>query len=176
MAKPTSTLNKSYALLNEAHQAYTEVTSEESRSFFALKLQICIFHYETCQEMVSFLRNKHEGFAGKVALKRLLHLLWEYENAFGPLLKDIRDLAEKSSRTFSEAELRAERKTWSSQLSQLRGWTQIRNKATGHFDKDRHLQFSLIDSIDPEAVMTASLAVLSFNSKILLILRQLGDA
>ena len=66
--------------LEDSLRHYEEAPKGLAREFVELKLQGCIFQYDVCAEMVSFVRNKPTGFAAAVALKGLVLRLYEYDS------------------------------------------------------------------------------------------------
>ena len=173
MTDINDTLRKAHDLLNEAYDEYSNAPSTLARQFYKMKLQACIFQYGVCAEMVS-LNNGSSGFARKVALKGLIHQLFEYCKVSKQLVKRAKDLSAEKGFDVSDSNLRAEARKWREQFQKLEKWSEIRNRATGHYDKNTDSQIKSLETIDPEQVMAVSTAFLSYNMELLKFIREVG--
>jgi hypothetical protein len=162
--------------LNQSLAEYQEGSLELATEFLELKLQAAMFQYEICAEMVSFVRNGPVGFARNVALKGLIHRLYEYDQLLSAdLIRRLLALAKARGAEIEGADIKAERKKWRDQLARLKKWSDIRNQATGHYDKDIAKQVQLVQGISQEEVMSVTQAFLLFNMSILTILKNAGS-
>ncbi|CAN7481742.1 hypothetical protein LJR084_003379 [Variovorax sp. LjRoot84] len=76
--------------------------------------------------------------------------------------------------TVSQAAYRAVRKECRTQLTTLRGWSGVRNKATGHYDEDTADQVRMLDTIDIDDVMAVFNASMRINREFLALLKDAG--
>jgi len=174
MTDPVSMLHDAHDQLNQAHEIYASSPTDLAKEFDQLKLQACIFQYEVCAEMHSFITTDPSGFARKIALKGLIHQLYEYESVNGDFVKRVKALALKRGFEISDSALRSERRKRRSEFQHLRDWVTIRNKATGHYDKNTEAQINLLETIDPDQVMGVCDAFFSCNMEFLKMLREVG--
>jgi len=161
--------------LNQSLLEYESTTSELATEFRELKLQATIFQYEICTEMVSFQRNQPAGFSRNVALKGLIHRLYEYDQLLSShLINRLLSLARARGVAIESSEIKAERKKWREQLGKLQKWSDVRNQATGHYGKDIASQVRVVKAISEEDVMSVTQAFLAFNISILTIMKNAG--
>lgn len=161
--------------LNAAHADFKSSTSELEDDFRNIRLQALIFQYEVCHEMGNIIRAKPEGFALSVALKGLVHKLYEYDRAFNSyLFKRTIALATARGIKFDKQAFAAERKKWRNELKGLAKWSTVRNKVTGHYDPDLSLQVQLIEQIHLDEVIAVFEGFLQVNVALLKTLRDAG--
>lgn len=161
--------------LNQSLLEYESNSSILAIEFLELKLQATIFQYEICTEMVGFQRNQSVGFSRNVALKGLIHRLYEYDQLLSShLINRLLSLAKARGIAIESSEIKAQRKKWREQLGKLHKWSEIRNQATGHYGKDIASQVQLVKAISEEEVMSVTQAFLAFNISILTIMRNAG--
>ena len=161
--------------LEDSLRHYEDAPAGVAREFVELKLQACIFQYDVCAEMVSFIRNKPKGFAASVALKGLVLRLYEYDDLMNTtLIPRLLALAEARSVPFDRASVKSARTQWKTELSRLKRWSSFRNQVAGHYGKDLKAQVALLKELDPTEVMTVTRAFLSFNMALLVGLRDAG--
>ena len=161
--------------LEDSLRHYEEAPKGLARECVELKLQGCIFQYDVCAEMVSFVRNKPTGFAAAVALKGLVLRLYEYDSLLNSnLIPRLLALTEARSVPFNRSTVKHLRAQWRAELNRLRRWSDVRNQAAGHYDKALESQVRLLKQLDPDEVMTVAKAFLSFNMALLVGLRDAG--
>lgn len=168
-------LSSSHDQLNSAYVIYAEKHQGLAGAFDEIKLQTTIFQYEICVEMVSFVKNNPTGFARCVALKGIVHKLFEYDLLLkGALVKRVNDLADARGLGPSSIDLKAEKKKFNPQFQMLEKWSGIRNVATGHYDRNTTDQVSSLANINPEEVMQVCAAFLTYNMGFLKRLKEVG--
>jgi hypothetical protein len=118
--------------------AYGEYEAREAIpiEFNAMRLQASIFQYDICVEMASLLRNSPTGFARSVALKRLVHSLFEYDQTLNQHIPRLLDLMRVRKLPIDQQAIKAQRKIWQTEFRRLRAWSGARNFATGHYSPD----------------------------------------
>ena len=162
-------------LLNQSLIEYEAQSSGPASEFFELKLQAAMFQYEICAEMACFVRSNPIGFARNVSLKGLIHRLYEYDQLLSThLISRLLVLAKARGADIESADVKTERKKWRAQLGRLKRWSDVRNQATGHYGRDIARQIQLVKSVSQEEVMSVTEAFLSFDLRILNILRTAG--
>ena len=161
--------------LEDSLRHYEEAPNSLAEEFVELKLQACIFQYDICAEMIAFLRNKPTGFAAAVALKGLVHRMYEYDDLLNTtFIPRLLSLAEIRGIPFDRASAKQARILWKSELVRLKKWKDIRDETAGHYGKDMKRQVELLKQIDPGEVMKVAKAFLSFNMSLLVGLRAAG--
>ncbi len=65
--------------LNDSYLHYKSGADGLAQEFIEIKLQVCIFQYDVCVEMINVLRNQPTGFAAGVALKGLVLRIFEFD-------------------------------------------------------------------------------------------------
>jgi hypothetical protein len=173
---PEVLLRKGERLLNAALADYEATpTSRLAREFHELRMQAAIFHFDVCYEVVSLWRNEPVDLAEKVALKNIIHKLYEYEQVLGQRLTTrILALARARRIYVDGAFVKTERQKWKAQLKKLRSWSDIRNQTAGHYGSDIPRQIELLKQIDRQEVTNVVAAFLSFNISVLRVLRDAG--
>lgn len=170
-----TSLKKCEVSLNLAYKRFEEGQDSMDRDFYAIKLQCCIFQFDLNRELLSVLTNRCEGLAEAVALKGLVHKLFEYESLMRTSLRHrIMGLASSRGIVVNKAaldELDAQSKP---ALKQLRKWVHVRNKAAGHYDSDIGLQVEMIRSLKHDEVIDIALDFIKYNMGLLIILRDTG--
>lgn len=175
MADLEEMLKSSQEQLNAAYAVYSETHPGLAGEFDEIKLQTTIFQYEMCVEMVSFVKNNPTGFARSVALKGVVHKLFEYDLLMkGALVKRVTDLAEARGVGPSSIDLKAEKKKLNPQFQVLEKWSGIRNAATGHYDRNTAAQVSWLANINASEVMQVCAAFLTYNIAFLKRLKEVG--
>ncbi|RON43374.1 hypothetical protein BK666_20020 [Pseudomonas frederiksbergensis] len=170
-----NTLITAHDRLNSAYTQYECTTDELARKFYELVLQSCIFQYEICVEMASIIRNKPMGFSLNVALKGLVHRLFEYNKILeSQIIKKLLHLCSTRNILIDRTEIKSERKKWKSEFHKLESWAATRNYATGHYDPNFEKQMMAVLNIELTEVMDVCAAFISFNMSILKILLKAG--
>jgi len=168
-------LSKAQQNLNETLADYEAESSTLGQDFQELKLQASMFQYEICAEMLGLQRNKPNGFARVIALKGLIHRLYEYDKLLNKhLIRRMLALATSRGITVDSKEIKNLRKQWKLELGKLQQWSDIRNETTGHYGHDIARQVQLLKSISPAEVMSVTQAFLRFNMGILLVIKNAG--
>jgi len=169
-------LSRAQDNMNGALVEYEALSSMLSLEVRELNLQACIFQYEICAEMAGLIRNRPVGFAISIALKGLVHRIYEYDQLLSKhLINRFLALAAVRSVPIDSADLKALRKQWKLELAKLKQWSDIRNETTGHYSKNIARQVALLKSINFSEVMSVAQAFLQFNMDILKIMKRAGD-
>ena len=175
MSDIDSILNSAQDRLNLSLSEYEDDSSMLAHEFRQLKLQASIFQYEICVEMAGFIRNNPQGFSRNIALKGLIHRIYEYDSLLNShLVHRMLSLAKERGMKIDSSDIKSEKKKWKGQLNRLKKWSDIRNEATGHYGKNLISQVNLVKSIDENEVMSVTQAFLSFNMSVLRVLLDAG--
>ncbi|MBL9169904.1 MAG: hypothetical protein JNN07_19365 [Verrucomicrobiales bacterium] len=162
MQKPfllSNSVQQAEDILNRCVAEYEAASDADSREFYALKVQISIFYYDVILGMLSVGRNKSKGFAQAVALKSLVHNLYEYDQQMSrTLIPRIRAYAIKRKHPFVTSAIRAEKAKWKEQFDTIRGWKSVRDTATGHYGQDIDRQIQLLNTLVQEEVLSVASA------------------
>ena len=168
-------LSRAQDNVNRALAEYEAPSSTLAIEFRELKLQMCIFQYEICAEMAGLIRNRPSGFALSVALKGLVHRLYEYDQLLSKhLINRLLALAKARGVPIDSADLKALRKQWKLELAKLTQWSDIRNETTGHYSKNIVRQVALLKGVRFSEVMDVAQAFLQFNMGILKVMKSAG--
>jgi hypothetical protein len=147
-----------------------------AREFFELRLQATIFQYDICYEFSAQWHAEPQGFAQKVALKNLVHKLYEYDVAVAErITRRILSLAEERGLSVDRDLVRSERRKWRKELAQLRQWSSLRNQASAHYGKDVGEQVTLIARLEHDEVFSVAKAFLAFNNFVCKLLANVGQ-
>ena len=147
-----------------------------AREFYELRLQAAIFQYDICFEFCAQWHAEPQGFAQKVALKNLVHKLYEYDVAVAErITKRILTLAEERGLSVDRDLIRSERKKWQQEFSQLRQWASLRNQTSAHYGKDIAEQVALIGQLRHDDVISVAKAFLAFNNFVCKLLASVGQ-
>ena len=160
--------------LNAAFAKFRTQNSVLAHEFDAIKLQASIFQFEIGMQYAGLIAIEPKGFALRVALKGLAHMLFSYEEARGSLLKRLRRLAESRQIELDEAALRATRRELKTVLESIATWRTLRNKAAAHYDFESDEQFEQVAAVEEPAVFQAATAVLKANMEFLKLLKAVG--
>ena len=159
------------ASLNLAIAEYEAPCDADSKEFFLLKIQVLIFYYDVMAALVSFARNKPKGFAMSLALKSLVHNLYEYDQQLNRTLAPrILRYASRRRKPIDTVALKLEKGKWRSQLAELRTWKDVRNAAAGHYDQDINHQIALLKTLEPKVVFSVASAFIEYSAFILQLL------
>ena len=173
--KMASVSAEAAVFLNRAHEQFKNARTPDTKSFYALTLQMTIFHYEMTLEMSSLLNQKPAGFAAQVAIKDMIHKLFEYEGTMrGSHLKKIIELGERRGFTDAQDTVRKIKKDAGTVFSSIQKYSRLRNKATGHYDSVIEDQVAAIESIDTDAAQQTIGEFLKFNMEVLSFLKDIG--
>jgi hypothetical protein len=165
------TVHQVETALNRAFAEYEASSDADSKEFFFLKVQTLIFYYDVMAGMVSIGLNKSKGFAQAVALKSLVHSLYEYDKQMNrTLVPRVIEYASKRKKPIDASEIKSEKKKCRVQLAKLRSWRSVRDTATGHYGKDIELQIDLLKTIDQEEVFSVASAFVDYCGFILQLL------
>lgn len=168
-------LRKSEENLNNAYRRFVDA-KPYSQEFFEIRLQCCIFQFDLLREMVSVLKEVPKGFAESVALKGIVHRLFEYDLLIRTSLRPRLILLAKNRNveidSISLIELERQSRP---ALKTLRKWIDVRNKAAGHYDANLRLQVDLIKSLEIGQIMDVASEFIRYNLALLIILRDVGE-
>ena len=154
-------LRAAHDQLNSTYAMYERRDAGLSSEHLEIGMQLAIFNYELNVEMAGFVRNRPSAFAQSVALKGLVHKLFEYDQLLSShLVRRLDLLAKASGVAVASVDLKTERKKWKEELKKLKGWSSIRNSATGHYDKDTSKQVALVKALSANEVLEVALAFL----------------
>lgn len=125
MSDSEEALKRAECNLNAAYADYKQPsTTGLALDFREIKLQASIFHYEMCFEMCNLIRNNPRGFALAVALKGLIHKLYEYDKASNShISKRLKLLATNRGIEVDQRLISIERKKWRVELNKLAEWS-----------------------------------------------------
>lgn len=176
MEKWEDILDKAEALLSSALSDFEQSRANPlAREFYELRLQGAMFHYDLVYDIVSLWTHEPSGFAEKLALKTIIHKLYEYEQILsGRLIARMLALAHARNIPIPSGAVKDERKKWKAQLGRLQSWSRLRNEASGHYGKDIRSQVQLLQGVRRVEVVEVLEALLSFNVYVLKILRAAG--
>jgi len=134
-----------------------------------------MFGYEVVRDITSLWERQPPGFALPVALKGLVHKLYEYDKALSQrLIRRLVTLAVARSISITAADIRSERKKWKAELNRLSKWADLRDKTSGHYDDDIAEQVRLLKELERDEVIKATYALISFNLFVLKALAAVG--
>jgi hypothetical protein len=165
--------------LNRAVSAYEAASDPDTQEFFLLKVQVLIFYYDAIAGIASVGHNKPTGFAKAVALKSLVHSLYEHDRQLNrTLIPRVMRYASTRRKPVDTSAIKTERRKWRDQLARLRAWKEIRDGATGHYGQDIEHQIRLLKTIDQEEVLSVATAFIEYSAFILHLLphRKRSDA
>lgn len=176
MKQLANLLRASAERLNKALADYEmPANSTFAREFYELRTQAAIFNYDVTYDVVSLWRNAPTGFSEKVALKSLIHKLYEYDEVLSKyLVARMLKLAQARDIHIAGTTIKAERQKWRAQLSTLKSWSSLRNQTSGHYGKDTTAQVALLKQLQRDEVMNVAVAFLSFNIAMLKLLASIG--
>ena len=150
-------------------------SSAAASEFYELKLQACIFNYDISRAIVSLWKDQPTDFALNVALKDVVHKLYEYDQALsGRLVNRVLALARQRNAEATVEDIKNERKKWREQFAKLRAWSDLRNQTSGHYGKDIARQVQLIKQLNIKEVHAVAIAFLSYNVAVLKTLAGIG--
>lgn len=157
--------------LNESLSQFEQAPNDEAKSFVGFQLQVYIFQYDISAEMINILRNSPKGFASSVALKGLVLRLFEYDLLLDKdLIPKLLVFAKCRDVPINSAEIKMLRKKWKFEFTELKAWSDVRNKAAGHYNSDIEIQVALLKTLTRDSVMTVVRGVIGFNSDLLMLL------
>jgi hypothetical protein len=176
MKSPAVLLKQSEDRLNAALRDYeVPPISRLAREFYELRVQAAIFNYDVSYDTTALWQAEPSGFAEKLALKNLVHRLYEYDQLMQKhLVRRLLQLAKERRVEIDTEQLKTCKKKWKEQFKRLQGWSAVRNKATGHYGSDLKEQVSLLQSLQRREVMDVVQAFLSYNIDLLNVLKDAG--
>jgi hypothetical protein len=168
-------LQSAHKQLNAAYAVYLKKHTGLAGEFDEIKLQTTIFQYELCVEFFSFVKNNPSDFARSVSLKGIVHKLFEYDLLMkSNLIKRVIALADARGLAKPSIDLKTEKRKFLSQFQKLEKWANIRNVATGHYDRNTVEQVTALTMIDAAEVMEVCTAFLTYNMAFLKFLAEVG--
>jgi hypothetical protein len=161
--------------LNKSYEHYNKPGSAVAREFVEIKLQLCIFQYDICVEMVGLMRNRPTGFAVSVALKGMVLRLFEFDLLMKQhLYPRLKALALAREIEVDEAGIKQLKRDWKTEFADLQKWHDVRNQAAGHYGKDFPRQVALLEGLQYDHVVGVMLAFLHYSRGLWMILRDAG--
>jgi hypothetical protein len=171
MASVTVIVREVEASLNRALAAYEAASDAETREFYLIKLQAYIFLYDVGAGMAAIGINKPTGFAQALALKSLVHNLYEYDQQINrELVPRIVRYASIRKKPIDRSTIKAIRDKWRNQLAKLKTWKSVRDSATGHYGRDIAYQVKLLKGLRQEEVLSVATTFFDFNKSIIQLL------
>ena len=160
------------SLYEELHQP---CTSKEHRKFCLLKVQAAIVQFELCSGLLQYVMAQYNCFASKVALKGLIHIIFEYKKSLkSHHIKTLMDLCDSKNFDSEKEKLTLLTKQYKEAISQIDQFRNLRNKATGHYEDDIEKQVSLIESLSEDDCLELLKKFNLFHKEILKSLRRIG--
>ena len=154
--------------LNRALAEYEASVDADTKEFLLIKVQAFIFYYDLMTAMVSVGHNNPKGFAQAVALKSLVHSLYEYDHQINrTLVPRILRYASKRKKPIDTVAIKAGRDKWREQIAKLKTWKAVRDIATGHYDSNIERQIDLLRGLDQKEVLWVATAYAEYTSFIL---------
>ena len=164
-------LNQAYADVNRQH------ASLEETEFHRLKIQFDIIHFQAFSAMISILKAEPHTFARKVALKEILHMIYEYKGTVTQHhIWRLCQLGEYKGAYDTVTRLRELVRDFRDEFKSLDEYKTLRDKATGHYDQDISVQIAAIERIDEDAALAHALAFAEFQGRFAVLLREIGRA
>lgn len=162
--------------LNKAHIEYSQpFTSGEHHKFYLLKVQAALIQFELSSEMVKYCKTKWPSFASKVALKDMLHKIFEYKKTLkNHHINTINELADSKCLGDEKTKLSKISKQYRTAINKIDQYKPLRNVAGGHYDRDISKQLSCIESIVEDEAIKIIKDFLSYNKKVLELFRDIG--
>lgn len=163
-------------ILNKTYIEYSHpFTSGEHRKFCLLKMQTASIHFELCSEMMEFCKTQSASFARKVALKNIIHKIFEYKKSLkNHYIKTINELAESKCLVDEKIKLSQVSKQYRKAINKIDEYKPLRNAASGHYDPDISKQLCHIDSIVEDEALKLIEVFLSYNREVLALFRDIG--
>lgn len=168
-------VTKAQINLNDSYLHYKSDVAGLAKEFIEIKLQICIFQYDVCVEMINVLRNQPTGFAVGVALKGLVLRIFEFDLILrGALLPRLLALAKERDVDIGDS-VKQLKNYWKLELHQLQSWHHVRNHAAGHYGLDLQKQVAALEGLSVDKVLKISNGFLNFTQGLFKILRDAGS-
>jgi hypothetical protein len=176
MQTPAELLKQSEERVNNAlRDLETPPSRTLAREFYELRVQAAIFNYDIAFDITSIWRAEPHGFAEKVALKNLVHRLYEYDQLMQKhLMRRLMKLARDREIEVDTVLLKASKRKWKQQFKRHLSWAAVRNKTSGHYGHDLQEQVLLLKSLNSAEVMDVVQAFLSYNVSVLNIFKNVG--
>jgi hypothetical protein len=152
-------------------------SSSEHQKFILLKLQWAIIQFEICSDMLNVLRTKKSTFGRKVALKSIIHKIFEFRKSLTAThINTIQDLAVSKNLEQEKNKLAEISKNYRTIINKIQQYNELRKVATAHYDPDISKQIKAIESIDENEAIDLIGAFLLFKKDITSIMRQIGKS
>jgi len=152
-------------------------SSPEHQKFILLKLQMSIIQFEICSDILNVLRTEKSTFGRKVALKSIIHKIFEYKKPLkAKHIKTIHDLAGSKSLEQEKNHLAAISKNYRKIINKIEQYNELRDVATAHYDPDISKQIKAIESIDENEAIDLIRAFLLFKKDITSLMRDIGKS
>ena len=154
--------------MNRAIAQYEASADTDTREFYLLKVQALIFYYDVVAGMASVGRNNPKGFAQAVALKSLVHSLYEHDQQLNrTLIPRVLKYASRRKKPIDTDAIKVERGKWRLQLAKLKTWKSVRDAATGHYGQDIENQIDLLKTLDQTDVLSVASAFVHYTAFVL---------
>lgn len=162
--------------LNKAHIEYSQpFTSGEYHKFYLLKVQAALIQFELCSEMVEYCKTKWPSFASKVALKDMIHKIFEYKKTLkNHHINTINELAESKCLADEKTKLSKISKQYKEAINKIDQYKPLRNVVGGHYDPDISKQLCYLESIVEDKALKLIKVFLSYNKEVLALFRDIG--
>lgn len=158
--------------LMEFHKKYKQRSPGGDHAILAIELQITMFQYELVREFELLFAHEAQGFARAVAIKGLIHRLVEFDKHLRDvIIPEMLKYAEGHGIMDFERKVRDLQRDERPNLAVIRSWQDIRNKATGHYDRDLQMVVELLEAVDPEKTRDVTEGFMIFMLKLLMLLR-----
>lgn len=161
--------------LNRYHREWARDRGSKHQSFFALRLQSASIQFELCSQMVEVIQTPPGTFARKVALKDLIHKVFEYDQTLRRhhILRLSR-LTEQRGMHDTADRLREICREWKGPLTALSRFTELRNKTSGHYDPDIAAHITQIEQLSEDVALDAVAAFMGFSLAINKTIQEVG--
>ncbi|MGD2117913.1 MAG: hypothetical protein PVG66_06125 [Chromatiales bacterium] len=176
MSDPLKLLSDSEEILEKTLNEYrTPNNSTDAQEYYEIKLQAAIFNYDVTREVAGLINLRMTGFASKLALKDLVHKLFEFEIVLsGRLIKRIVELAERRGYLTAGSDIKKKKQEIKKYIKQLQSWKALRNNAAAHYGEDIGRQVKLISELDLTTVLAVASRFMEFSYFVNTILRDIG--
>lgn len=154
------------------YEQYKQRSGDDDHTFSAIELRVTMFQYEIVREFELLMAHDPKGFAMAVAAKGLIHRLVEFDRHLrDAVIPEMLKVAESRNAVDFERRTRELQREVRPGLAVIRRWQGLRNKATGHYDRDLDVVVELLETVEFEEVLEAAQKFLLYMAKVLVVLR-----
>ena len=133
------------------------------QKWLELVFQINLFAFSLALELRALSRNKLSGFARKVTLRGLVHILYEFDVALrSHFLLHVEECARNNGMPFDRSAAQHARIEWKADFRVVRKWEKVRNQTTGHFGDGALDTVSEIESLESTVIAKAAISVMQY--------------